>query len=91
MKKIRKIIIIFCLIVCYCYSLNISNFPSKILIYSDSDFSYKLCPFLRIKGEMQTIASGKTSVYNLKLALGDIDIKDFEVKKTERINVIPCR
>ena len=91
MKKIRRIIIIFCLIVFYCYIVNISNFPSKILVHNDSKLDYKLCPLLRIKGETQTVSSGKASVYNLKLSLIDIDVKDIELKRTEKIKVVPCR
>lgn len=91
MKKIRKIIAIFCLIVFYCYFINIVNFPNKILVYSDSKLNYKLCPLLNLKGEVLTNSNGKSSVYNVKLALGNIDIKDVELKKAEKIEVVPGR
>ena len=91
MKKIRKVIIIFCLIIFYCYFINVNNFPSKIIIYNDSKLDFKLCPFLKLKGEVLTSSSGKSSSYDLKLTLGDINLKDVELKKTEKIEVIPCR
>ena len=90
MKKVRKIIIIFCLILFYCYFINISNFPSKILIYNDSNISYRLSPFLRLRGEVLTSSAGKSSTYNLKLSLGNIDLKDVELKRAEKIEVVPC-
>lgn len=89
--KIRKLIIIFCLILFYCYFINIYNFPNKILIYNDSKVNYKLCPFLNLKGDIFTSSNGKSSVYNLKLALGDINLKNVELKRAEQIEVIPCR
>ncbi len=91
MKKIRKVIIIFCLIIFYCYFINISNFPSKILIYNDTKLNFKLCPFLKLKGETLTSTNGKSSKYNLKLTLGNIDIKNVELKRAEKLTVIPSR
>lgn len=91
MKNIKKVITIFCLIIFYCYFINVNNFPSKILIYNDSKLNFKLCPFLDLKGEVQTSSSGKSSKYNLKLTLGNIKLKDIELKRTEKIEVVPCR
>ena len=91
MKKIRKVIIIFCLIIFYCYFINVNKFPSKIIIYNDSKLDFKLCPFLKLKGEVLTSSSGKSSSYNLKLSLGNIELKDVELKRAEKIEVIPCR
>lgn len=91
MKNIRKLIAIFCLIIFYCYFINISNFPSKIFVYNDTKLNFKLCPFLKLKGEILTSSSGKSSSYNLKLALGNIELKDVELKRAEKVKVIPCR
>ena len=91
MKKIRKVIIIFCLIIFYCYFINVNKFPSKIIIYNDSKLDFKLCPFLKLKGEVLTSSSGKSFSYNLKLTLGNIELKEVELKRTEKIEVIPCR
>ena len=91
MKKIRRVIIIFCLILFYCYFINISNFPSKILVYNTDKLNFKLCPFLKLNGAIQTSSNGKSSSYNLKLALGDIELKNIELKRAEKIKVIPCR
>ena len=85
MKNIRKLIAIFCLIIFYCYFINISNFPSKIFVYNDTKLNLKL------KGEILTSSSGKSSSYNLKLALGNIELKDVELKRAEKVKVIPCR
>lgn len=89
MKKIRKIIIIFCLILFYTYFINISNFPNRVLVYKDSQINYKLCPFLRLKGEVLTSTSSKSSSYYVNLALGNIDLKKVELKRAERIEVVP--
>ena len=91
MKKIRKLIAIFCLFIFYCYFINVSNFPNKILVYSDSKLNYKLCPLLRLKGEVLTNASGKSSIYNITLSLGNIDLKEVELKRAEKVEVVPCR
>lgn len=89
MKKVRRVIIIFCLAIFYCYFINISNFPNKILIYNNTKLNFKLCPFLNLKGEALTSSNGKSSKYNLKLALGNIDIKEVELKRAEKIEVVP--
>ena len=91
MKKIRRLIAIFCLIIFYCYFINVSNFPNKILVYNDSKLNYRLCPFINLKGEILTSSSGKSSRYNLKLSLGNIGLKDVELKRAEKIEVVPCR
>ena len=89
MKKIRKIITICFLMIIYCYFMNIYNFPNKILLYNDSPLNYKLCPFLTLKGEVLTSSSGKSKGYHVSLCLGDIHVKEVEVKRTEKIEVIP--
>ena len=91
MKKIRKIVTICFLILFYCYFINISNFPSKIIVYNNSKINYKLCPFLKLKGEILTSTEGKSSVYNVTLSLGNLDLKKVELKRAEKINVVPCR
>ena len=91
MRKIRKLITIFCLFIFYCYFINISNFPNKIFVYNDSKLNFKLCPFLSLKGDILTSSSGKTSNYNLKLSLGKINLKEVELKRAERLEVVPCR
>ena len=91
MKKIRKLIAIFCFIVFYCYFINVNQFPSKILVYQDSQLNYKLCPFLSLKGDTFTSSSEKSAVYHVTLSLGNISLKNIELKRAERIEVVPCR
>ena len=91
MKKIRKIVTICFLIIFYCYFINVCNFPNKIIVYNNSKISYKLCPFLKLKGEILTSSAGKSSVYNVTLSLGNIDFKEVELKRAEKINVVPGR
>lgn len=91
MKKIRRLIIIFCLIIFYCYLININNFPNRIIVYNDSKLNYKLSPFLNLKGSTLTSSNGKSSTYQMTLSLGNIDLKDIEIKKAEKIKVVPCR
>ena len=91
MKKIRKLITIFCVFIFYCYFVNIDCFPNKILLYQDSQVNYRLCPFLSLKGDTSTSFSGKSAVYHVSLSLGDIALKDVELKRAERIEVVACR
>ena len=90
MKKLRKIVAVFCLMVFYCYFINISNFPDKILMYSDSQRNYRLCPFLSLKGEVLTSSQEKSSSYLVRLSLGEISLKEVEVKRAEKVQVVPC-
>ncbi|MBR1539609.1 MAG: hypothetical protein IJ629_00210 [Clostridia bacterium] len=89
MKKIRNIVAICFLMITYCYFINIYNFPNKILLYSDSSLNYRICPFLTLKGEVLTSSSGKSKGYHVSLCLGDIHVKEIEVKRTEKIEVVP--
>ena len=89
MKKIRRVVTIFCLLIFYCYFINISNFPNKILVYNNTKINFKLCPFLKLEGEVVTSSGGKSSNYNLKLVLGNIKVKDVELKRTEKVEVVP--
>lgn len=91
MKKIRISIIIFCFIVFYCYFMNISNFPNKIITSKDTELNYRLCPFLKLKGEILTNSFEKSSHYHMTLSLGSIDIKNVELKRIEPVAVVPCR
>lgn len=91
MKKIRRFITIFCLMVFYCYFINISNFPDKIITYQNAKLDYKLCPFLNLRGEILTNSSEKSNIYHVTLSLGKIDIKNVELKRTEQVKVVPCR
>lgn len=90
MKKIRNIVIICFFIIFYCYFINVNQFPNKILIYYDTKLNYKLCPFINLKGEVQTSSTGKSRGYNAKLCLGNIKLKDVEVKRAEKIEVVPA-
>jgi len=89
MKNIRKVITIFLLIIIYAYIVNVSNFPNKILIYKDSNLKFKLCPFLNLNGEVQTVNSEKANNYNLNLSLGNVKLKNVELTVVSEINVVP--
>jgi len=92
MKKIRKLITIFSLFIFYCYFVNVYYFPNKILVYQDSQLRYRLCPFLSLKGDTSTSSSsGKSAIYHVNLSLGDIALKEIELKRTEKIEVVACR
>lgn len=91
MKNIRKVITIFCLLILYAYFININNFPDKIVVHENSLLDYKLCPFLNITGEVQTISSNKYSSYELNLSLGNIDLKKVNLTIAEDIEVVPIR
>ena len=91
MKKIRRLVAIFCLIIFYSYFINVSNFPNKIITYDDTSLNFRLCPFLSLKGDVLTSSSDKTSSYNLRLSLGNIDLKDVELKRAGKIDVVPIR
>ena len=89
MKKIKNIITIFCLLIIYCYFINISNFPSSIITYSENLSSYKLCPFLNLKGETLVSSSGNNYNYELSLSLGDIGVKDVNLTVLEKKYLVP--
>lgn len=89
MKKFKKIIAIFCLLILYCYFINISNFPSSIITYNENLSNYKLCPFLNLKGETLVSASGNNSNYKLSLSLGNIDVKTVDLTVLEKTYLVP--
>jgi hypothetical protein len=91
MKNIRRVIAIFLLLILYAYIVNISNFPSKLLLYSDSSLNLRLCPLLKLEGEVQTSATKHTSNYNLSLSLGNTKLKDVNLKIADKIKVVPVR
>ena len=89
MKKVRILITIFLLLIFYCYFINISNFPDKILLYNDSKLDLRLCPLLNMGGETQVSTSENISEYNLNLSLASINLKNVEVKVAKKLKVIP--
>ena len=89
MRKIRISITIFLLLIFYCYVINISNFPNKILLYNDSKLDLKLCPLLKVGGEIQVSTSENISEYNLNLSLANINLKKVDVKVAEKLRVVP--
>ena len=90
MKNIRKVIIIFCLLILYAYFINVYNFPSNIIIYGENQLNYRLCPFLSLRGETKTSASKEQFVkYDLNLSLGNIDLKQVELTIANDIKLVP--
>lgn len=89
MKNLRKLLIIFLLLILYCYFINVVNFPNVIITYNEKIGNYRLCPFLKLKGETQTSSEGITSNYNLSLSLGDINLKTVELTVMEETEVVP--
>ena len=89
MKNLRKIVIIFLLLCFYCYFINIVNFPSTIITYSNNLNSYKLCPFLELQGEIETTSQENQSSYNLELSFGDITLKNVSLNVVEKTYVVP--
>lgn len=89
MKKLRNIIIVFVLICFYAYVVNILNFPSSVILKQNSKFNYKVCPFLKVNGITQTSNSSQKSEYILELCIGNIKIKETNVKIIETTKLIP--
>ena len=89
MKNLRKIIIIFLLLCFYCYFINIVNFPSTIITYSEDLENYRLCPFLKLEGEVETTSSELQSEYDLELSLGNITLKEVSLNIVEKTYVVP--
>lgn len=89
MKNLRKLITIFLLLVLYCYFINIVNFPNVIITYNEELGNYKLCPFLKLKGETQTSSEEAYSNYKLSLSLGEINLKNVELTVMEETKVVP--
>lgn len=96
MKKFKNIIsffIILILLISYCYFVNISNFPKNIITYKvDSvEKSYKLMPFLSLKGDVQTVSSSQKEKYNLNLEFGNLAVKKVNLKVLENTKVMLVR
>jgi len=91
MKNFRRLITIFLLFIIYAYIANITNFPEKILVYEDSKLNIKLCPFLKLNGEVQAISNENTNSFKLIISLGQIPLKKSELKVAEKIKVVPVR
>ena len=91
MKNIRRLIAIFLLCITYCYVINITNFPKRILVYQDSKINLKLCPFIKLNGEIQTSTNENIYEYKLGLNIGNYELKNIEVKLVDKIKVVPAR
>ena len=92
MKNIRRVIAIFLLLIIYAYVVNISNFPDKLLLYSDSSLDLRLCPLLKLEGEIQADAGSEhSSNYILNLSLGKQKIKEVNLNVADKIKVVPVR
>lgn len=91
MKNFKKIIAIFCLLILYCYFINISNFPSSIITYNENLSYFKLCPFLNLKGETLVSSQNNKSSYKLSLELGNIGVKDVDLTVLDKTYLVPVR
>lgn len=89
MKKIRNIITVFCLMCFFAYIVNISNFPTNVILKENLKFNYKLCPFLNVNGITQTSNSSQKSEYVLELCFGNTKIKETNIKIIETTKLIP--
>ena len=90
MKNMRKVIIIFCLLILYAYFINIYSFPSNIVIYNEEQLNYRLCPFLNLSGETSASTSKEEfTKYDLNLCLGNIDLKHVELTIAKNIKIVP--
>ena len=88
MRKIRKVIIIFCLLIIYVYFCNIYYFPNSFIIKENSKLEFSLCPFVKCESVIQTDSSDNNS-YKLKLSLAGITIKESSVEIVEDIKLVP--
>ena len=61
MRKIRKVIIIFCLLIIYVYFCNIYDFPNSFIIKENSKLEFSLCPFVKCESVIQTDSSDNNS------------------------------
>ncbi|MCI8308824.1 MAG: hypothetical protein HFJ45_01100 [Clostridia bacterium] len=92
MKNIRRVIAIFLLLILYAYIVNVSSFPNKLLLYNDSTLELKLCPFLKLEGEVQVGAGAShSSNYVLNLSLGNTKLKKVDLSIADKISVVPVR
>jgi hypothetical protein len=91
MRNIRRVIAIFLLLILYAYIVNVSSFPSRILVYSESALNLRLCPFLRLDGNTQVVSTNHSSNYNLSLSLGNTKLKEVSLTIADKVNVVPVR
>ena len=88
MKKVRKIIIIFCLLIIYVYFCNIYYFPNSFIIKEKSKLEFRLCPFINCESIIQT-DSNNSNNYKLKLSFAGITLKESNVDIVEDVKLIP--
>lgn len=91
MKKLRNIIIIFCLLIIYVYFCNIYNFPTELIVKENSRLELRLCPFIKYNGTIQTGSGYKNTEYKLELSLAGIKLKETKVNIIEDIKLVPVR
>ena len=87
MRKLRKVIIIFCLLILYLYFCNNHYFPNKIIVKENSKVQFSLCPLLKVKGISQTSTS--SDYYKLELSFLGIKVKESNVEVIEDVKLIP--
>ena len=89
MRKIN-IIIIFFLLIFYCYFINIISIPDKIIVSNDNNLIIKNMPGITVKKYTETVNSGEDHNYKYEYSLlGLIKIKDVTVNKLEDISLVP--
>lgn len=91
MKNLRKIIIIFCLLIIYVYFCNIYNFPTELIVKENSKLELRLCPFIKYNGTIQTGGGYNNTDYKLELSLAGIKLKETNVNIIEDIKLVPVR
>lgn len=91
MKKLRKLIAIFLLLILYSYVVNITNFPNTIITYNEESISnYKLCPFLKLSGTTSVSSSTDgENQYNLSLNFGNVTVKQVDLTVLEETKLVP--
>lgn len=90
MKNLRRVITIFYLLILYVYVVNISNFPSNMIVYNNSDLDLKLCPLLSLDGEILASSTGSYNMYSMNLKFGNLPVKQVNIDISDNIDVVPC-
>ena len=88
MKNLRKIIIIFCLLIIYVYFCNLYFFPDTFIIKENSKLEFNLCPFIKCESVILTNSDDDKS-YKIDLTCLGIKVKSSEVKVIEDIKLVP--
>lgn len=90
MKKLRKILAIFCVLIIYAYFVSIVNIDTKVILLEGEKYKFNTCPFIEIT-ETVPVSNNNELNYNMELNLfGKYNLKTISVTEIKDLEIIPC-